>query len=448
MANEVSKDVNKLKKSVAAIHSRPSREVQLVQRKLINVCLYHAYDELSTQNMHRIHIDTLHYYFGYTGNNWKLFNEAFMELQQITFTWDLFGNCITPDEDTSWQRVPFFSLVKWDKDTREFCWKFGEGIAEKFYLPEQFATIALEMQSRFNSTYSLVLYEQCIRYASNINGSRWFSIQDLKDIFGISKNKYLQFKDFSKRVLKPALKEINDISDLNVDVEYKKSGRSVAYIKFHINRDSNIIDIDPQDSEQHNAVRDVLLKEFDVTQTVVDNLLKTYELTRINDAIDYVRGTSAYKNKTANIGGYIVKAVREGYKNTQQIDRDKRVHKEHKANKNRHYEAIKEKVNNLYHQRLNDVVNAFIADCEANFIEEHRQRFLEQYPKEVQEARSIAKITKKWSDIFQCPSIASLFNNYLLNEFDEIKKKVGTKADVAATLSEKEQAIWFDNQTQ
>ena len=437
MACEVIKN-KPLKKSVAAIQSKPSRDVHLVQRKLINVCLFHAYDELLLSKTHRIHINTLHLYFGYEGNNWKLFNEAFKDLQEIVFTWNIFGGS-NSSESTSWKRVPFFSLVEWDKDSREFGWRFGDGIAENLHLPEQFASFALEVQNKLKSAHSLVLYEQCIRYATNKNGTRWFSIQDLRDVFGIG-NKYKQYKDFNKWVLKPAMIEINDHTDIKVSAEFRKRGRSVVAVKFSVVYKCSLKADVPINEQEEAYLRKILIDEFLVNERVADNLLKSEPFDCIRGAISYVRGTGAYKNKTGNLAGYIVKAIRERYKNTVQLEDEKRCHLEKKESISKFLSATENKLNDLYAKHLESTVYDFIFEQESGFLDHQKKAFEKAHPNEVRDSVNMARMLKK-KDIFDVPGMRRQLYSFIIDLFPMLKKKVGVKEDLICSLEPEEQKV-------
>ena len=83
----------------------------------------------------------------------------------------------------------------------------------------------------FSSTHSIRLYELCSQYRDK--GWRQTPLDDLKDWLQVS-DKYDRYNNFNQRVLKPAIDEINAKSDLLVDVEQIKRGRSIFALKFTI----------------------------------------------------------------------------------------------------------------------------------------------------------------------------------------------------------------------
>ena len=98
-------------------------------------------------------------------------------------------------------------------------------------LKGQFTPYQLKNIAYFNSVHAIRIYELCMQY--KMLGERKISIDDLKKWLQIE-NRYSAFFDFKKRVLTPAINEINEKSDLLVEVEQIKQGRSIIALKFII----------------------------------------------------------------------------------------------------------------------------------------------------------------------------------------------------------------------
>jgi hypothetical protein len=312
-----------LKKSVGAIHSKPDTSLTLLQRKLFNVCLFHAYNELMLQDEHRIHIDLLHHYLGYKGNNWSKIDKAFEGLQSTLVCWNIFEQPESATENNSWTRVQYIGSVKWSKETREFVYSFSKALTKKLYRPDQYAIIFLEVQKKFKSEHALVLYEQCIRYQSNSNGSRWFSISEIKDLLALNNNCYEKFKQFNSRVIKPAIKEINDVSDICVAIEYKKLGKIVTDMKFLITQKLNeaVLSLSGSDAPTANSADssgtnlvDRLTQHYQIKPKVANDLLLNYGKEKLTAAMTYVDKIPAIqKRKIANVAGYLIDLIKNNY---------------------------------------------------------------------------------------------------------------------------------------
>ena len=60
---------------------------------------------------------------------------------------------------------------------------------ELLHRPEMYGRLNMLVQAKFQSTYGLALYENCIRY-QNIDKTPWFDILQFRKLMGIEENKY------------------------------------------------------------------------------------------------------------------------------------------------------------------------------------------------------------------------------------------------------------------
>ena len=88
----------------------------------------------------------------------------------------------------------------------------------------------------FNSYYAIRLYEiiQCVDGETSHSQSELeFEVEELRQYFDCEK-KYAAFKDFRKRVIEVAVREINEKSDIWLKPTYKKWGRAYTSVSFEI----------------------------------------------------------------------------------------------------------------------------------------------------------------------------------------------------------------------
>jgi plasmid replication initiation protein len=85
----------------------------------------------------------------------------------------------------------------------------------------------------FKSKYSIRFYEliKSVHYNESAPYTRIYSIEDLKKIFCIEKDKYKQFQHFKDKVLQVAVKEINEHTDKHIEIEYIKTGKKYTDVK-------------------------------------------------------------------------------------------------------------------------------------------------------------------------------------------------------------------------
>jgi len=78
------------------------------------------------------------------------------------------------------------------------------------------------------SSYGVQIYELCLQW---LGSQREFSINAFKRLLGLE-DKYHRIEVLKRRVIKPALKDINTYSDIHVEFSQRKTGRRVSHLKF------------------------------------------------------------------------------------------------------------------------------------------------------------------------------------------------------------------------
>lgn len=98
-------------------------------------------------------------------------------------------------------------------------------------LEEQFTKYHLEQVSSFKSKYSTRLYELIIKWLST-GVTEKYEINDLRNKLGLAVNEYSTMSNFKVNVLDKALSEINKHTDITVNYEQFKQGRTIKSVQF------------------------------------------------------------------------------------------------------------------------------------------------------------------------------------------------------------------------
>lgn len=101
-------------------------------------------------------------------------------------------------------------------------------------LKENFTEYEIIYTLHFKSKYSIRLYELCksIHYNDLEEYHRRYIIEELRQLLGAES--YTVFKDFRRRVLEPAIDEINEYSDKEVNYQTITQGRKVIGIELFV----------------------------------------------------------------------------------------------------------------------------------------------------------------------------------------------------------------------
>ena len=100
-------------------------------------------------------------------------------------------------------------------------------------LRASFTQFLLSDVAEFNSIYSYRIYQLFMQYLNKVTGKGWVQIDfyDLRFMLMLL-DKYPLTADFKKRVIDPAIKEINEKSPLKAKYELLKKGRKYTAVKF------------------------------------------------------------------------------------------------------------------------------------------------------------------------------------------------------------------------
>lgn len=144
--------------------------------------------------------------------------------------------------DGSWQMFSIISYAKYvAKEGKLILEIHKEAEPYLLKLQEMFTVYKLENVLNLKSKYAIRLYQQSKRCL--FKGGEIIDLADFKKILKIEKKTYDRFDCITSKILKPAIEEINEKTDIQVKYETIKEGRKVCALKFDVEsrKDKNII---------------------------------------------------------------------------------------------------------------------------------------------------------------------------------------------------------------
>jgi hypothetical protein len=316
---------NEVKKHVGAIHV--SGQLSLIQHKASNILLINAYEDLLAKEQHRISVIELANAIGFDSNNLDYLKEALKGMIGVILEWNLLDQ--KGNED--WEAMPLLSYVRIN---RGHCYyAYPEELRRKLYNPEVYAIVSAAIQQKFTSAPALKLYENLARYR-RVQTTGWIDLELLKKMLGVEESDYYQeFKRLNSKVLKPAVEEINQTTDLLVAMQPPlRESRRVVAVKFRI-EDNPQLPLFQRPAERQ-AIEGQVVTEGEVasphsedTRSASYDRLLTFGLTdhQANKAIAkfddaYIEENLAvveqdYRaGKVQNLRAYTVAALRDDYR--------------------------------------------------------------------------------------------------------------------------------------
>ncbi len=222
-----------LKKHVATIHA--SNKLSLLQRKISNALLYNAYENLLEQEDHQIHIATLCKIIDYSSNDYKTIKRALVDLLSTVIEWNLVDGDKLATQGI-WNASSIIASASIDGPICTYS--YSNTMKKLLYHPEFYGRLNMQVQAKFQSSYGLALYENCIRF-QNIEQTPWFDLAKFRKLMGVEEGKYKIFRDLKSRVIEKAVEEVNKYSPIFIEPQYRKQDRQVVAIQFLINKQNS-----------------------------------------------------------------------------------------------------------------------------------------------------------------------------------------------------------------
>ena len=308
-----------------------------LQRRAWNVLLANAYNELPDKEIHRVSVAELAAKLGFNSNNEDYLKDALRELRACEVEWNILGK----NNREEWGVA---GLLADARIVDGICrYSFSPQLRLKLYNPLMYTRLNLRLQNEFRSQYALILWEVCFDYFDVHWGqgeTPFIPIETFRELLGVESNEYPEFKDLNKKVIKAAIKEINDLTDYLVEVEQKRIGRKVAELKFRIIKVKKF----PVQESVFPDVEDLLPVAVELVSAGVDRKeaikIADAEWDYVNpeklpdpgtypDFIEYISEKiemSLDAARVNNRAGYIIDAIRENYQNERiQKEREKRA---------------------------------------------------------------------------------------------------------------------------
>jgi len=307
-SKKVIRDNQILKKHVAAIHI--GAKLSLLQRKLVNALLYNAYDQLLTAQNHEISASVLCEMIGFDSKNIGYLKGALKGLMETVVEFDV----LEEDGERSWEAMVLLPYAKIKGGTCTY--RYERALAEKLFHPDVYSKINLSVLREMNSAHALVLYENCYRF-EGIGHTAWWDVDVFRKLMGVNTmSSYKPFKALNRNVIQPAMKEVNKLSNIQVEMETRMKGRSVTGLRFIVrpNRQLSLVGMETEDDITQNPAYHALLAEG-ISKILARSWLLEYGEEHIFDKLDLASSQAASGKIKSSKAGFLKAAVEQDFHN-------------------------------------------------------------------------------------------------------------------------------------
>ncbi|MCR9192829.1 MAG: replication initiation protein [Gammaproteobacteria bacterium] len=297
-----------LKKHVNAIHC--SNNLTLVQRKLFNALLFHAYPDLPYKQKFEIKGKDLCGLIGYNSKDTAKLKEALIGLITIAIEWNVLD--FSTGQEKKWKASSI--LASAELSNGKCVYEYSQVMKDFLYQPEIYGQINIALISKFKSSYGLALYENCIRY-KGLPQTPWLPLDVFKKLMGVFDGKYNVFKDFKKRVLDISVKEVNEITPIRVTPEIERINQKVTRIRFRLEKN---IDESPASFAQLSTdmeLNQILVDVFGFSKQMIGEIYSKHDLNYIREKIEIITQSESFvTGKIRGLAGYLMEALKKDYK--------------------------------------------------------------------------------------------------------------------------------------
>ncbi|MBI0330923.1 replication initiation protein [Burkholderia plantarii] len=233
-----------LRKAVEAIAIQPkSGKITLLTRKLFNVLLAVAQQADDSGDTYRALLSDIVANSAFDSNDTALVKEHLRRMVSVQVEWSTGTSSQKPGRKWGISTLIADAEILEDPATRRVWveFSFAPKIKKKLLDPVQYARLSLQFQSQLRSSAGLALYEICVRYLTNPSHLTmrepwewWRPILSGTPDTEAGDEAKREYKYFKRDYLRPAIAEVNAVTNIFVELIEHREGRRVAEIQFRV----------------------------------------------------------------------------------------------------------------------------------------------------------------------------------------------------------------------
>jgi hypothetical protein len=308
--------------------------------------------------------------------------------------------------------------------------------------PENSYWTSLLVTSKFKLIYARAIYDHVLPEVPH-ERTDWISLDLIRSLPGKSWANFAEFKYFKRDYLEPAIKHINELSDIEIAYETRAGtpgSRKKDQIRFKLKRKDEAAAADA-DMLSSASLYLTLYKEFGLSDKQFAQIRENrgaWTDSRIEQAIEYVRWRITKGDDIRRASGYLMKALAENYRvseadkqisllQTQRAESESAKKGEESAQK-RAVAASVAAAEAAADQRRQDEVRAardFFAGAEKKVQEELVRRFVASSTigQRAIERQGLKAADVNEANIMTWPSIAGTFASFVAAELRKAARK-------------------------
>ena len=214
-----------------------SHKITSLGRKSYNVLLHEAQEQGLDKTVFQAPLERIIRGVDFDSNDQALIKKHLRSMVSTTVEWQ----SPTTGEGASWNVSGLLAHARLSKVRGQVWveWSYAVNLKQELLEPTVFARLSLEIISQLRSHAGIALYEICSRYKDIGRTSRQAWAWWRPVLSGRPENEKtakLEYRIFKRDTLKPAIAEVNAVTDLDIELVEHKAGRFIDELQFLIRR--------------------------------------------------------------------------------------------------------------------------------------------------------------------------------------------------------------------
>ena len=164
-------------------------------------------------------------------------------------------------------------------------------------LEEHFTSYQLKQVSNLTSKYAIRLYELLIAWRE-VGKTPQIELSEFRQKIGVENGEYERMHHFKARVLEPAIKQINEHTDITASYEQHKRGRTISGFSFRFKQKQQVKKIESK--------RDPNTPDFFIKMTDAQRHLFAKKMSDMPEMSSYSQGTESYQQFAIRIADMLL----------------------------------------------------------------------------------------------------------------------------------------------
>lgn len=285
-------------------------DMSLTARRAIDVAYFIVSQASKLEKTHVVDLNFFKWLMCYTSHNRNHLRSVLREGQKAAIQ----VSVIDPEdpESENWVSVQLLGSVGISKSKVFF--EVDEKLQREIANPANSHFLSLRFV--FKSVHAKIIYDRLQPYIAD-GVTPWFDLATLRMWLNCTGKTYDEFKYFKRSVLELAVKQVNEISNLNVEYETQTTpgSKKIGKLRFRVTVRE---EIEPPNMAMLmlKDLYEALKTEFGLSRDQMDEvLMNRQEWTdeRIQQAIEYTRFQIEQGKVKKSASGYLMKALKEHY---------------------------------------------------------------------------------------------------------------------------------------